>query len=77
MIGSENKTYDREGDHQQIFAKDLCTYARALSKNVCMHVKTYTAHTHLCLVRTYFYTKLYKNCIDSPLLCHDLKFKIS
>ena len=69
----ETKGHDREVDHPKKFGEDLCTKVHARSKNVHVRIKTCT-HAYLCLVCTWFYTKLHENCIDHPLLCHDLSF---
>ena len=63
-------SWQRRGPPQN-FCKDLCTYAYARSENMRVLVKM-CAHTFM-LLRTCFYMKLY----DSPLLCHDLIFRIS
>ena len=66
--------------NQQKVLVQICAQICAHEVKMCACVSTCMSkcvHTYLCLVCTCFYTKLYENCIDSPLLCHDLKFKIS
>ena len=49
----------------------ICAHTHKLKTKPCACTSKH-AHTHLCLMRTYFCTKLYKNCIDPSFFCGNI-----